>query len=625
MQVGASALTAIPASLGGGLTYLGTLAATQDPEAAKSVQESTQEALTYKPTSRYGKEYTEGLGRLTEALVERPTEAAGEYARRGVQTLGGSAQASGATGAAVKTGLQAIPYVLGLRSFRGGSRVSSAAASATESTVDAAGVTSAREFTRSAGVDFESLPRAIQGTLSRMAARGEDLSRLDARALERVARAQSLDVPVPITRAQATRDLGDITEEENLRRTHAGAALRDKMAQQDTALHRNLAALREQVAPGSKLQSSADAGLPVQSAARRKLQVLKGQSTRLYEEARAAGDLEKPISPAPIAEWLKDPANGANAGWVAARIKAYQSPDGTISINNLERIRQEANAATQEGGTRGHFAGRLKEVIDQTLDQVPGAEKYKAARESWKAWNQEFTRQRAIRDLTSEKANVTDRRIALEGTTDYVLKASRESLEEIRDTLTKGGTEKTRARGEKAWRDLQAGIIQKLREEAAGKRAITNEQDMEQFNAAFLDRFGELDRTGKLDVLFGKPAADKLRKIAQTVRDVRTTPADRIAGPNTASRLVAAMETFAHSTGLAFVARGGRAVTEKIREASRAERAAVDPVEEAVRKEKRVARSERAGARAARTVRTLREHYQRGAGAITQSPPDQQP
>jgi hypothetical protein len=620
----ASTASGIPASLGGGLTYLATLAASRDPAAAKAVQEQTQEALTYHPSSEYGKKDVQAIGNITNALVERPTEAAGDLTRRGATALGASPEVAGAAGATVKTGLQGIPYALGFR--KGGQSIRAAESSA--QAAEAAAEGTARDYVaRSTGLDWNSVPDAIKGTLRAMAARGEDLSKLDPKALERVARAQSHDVPVPLTRAQSTRNLADITEEENLRRAPSGERLRERQTTQDTALHQNLARVREDVAPGSKVKSSADAGPSIQSAARRKLQVLKGQSTRLYEEARKTGDMQAPVSSDPLIEWLKEPANKANAAWIRARLKAYDSHPRTkaalpgepevapiVSINNLERLRQEANAKVSEGGTKGHYAAQAKRVIDQMLDGA-GGEAYQKARASWKAWNEEFGRQKSVRDLTSEKAGVTDRKIALEGTTDYVLKSSRESLEQIKDTLTKGGTEKTRARGEKAWRDLQAGVVQKLREEAAGKRGIRNEADAEQFNSTFLDRFAELDRSGKLEVLFGDKAAGKLRKIAETVRDVRTTPADRISGPNTASRLIAMMETLSHKVPFAgpAAAAGVKAATKGMR----ARAALRTPVDEAA-----AASAKAAKPKIAR--RSLKDIYRRGGGAAVDRREDTQ-
>lgn len=604
-------------ALGGGLNYLATLGGTRDPQAAEAVRSSTQEALTYQPRTALGQAGAQVAGKAGELAIERPSEFLGEGTRRLASAAGASPEVAGAAGAAVKTGYQAIPYAAGARfGGRGAAADTAAARAGAEGT--------ARDFvSRTLGLDWDRLSTGIKDTLTRIAQSGTDLSKLDPKAVERVARAQSHDVPVPITRAQATRNLADISEEEALRLSKAGQPLRDIQSGQDTALHGSLAAVRERVAPGSKVATSADVGPSVQTAARRKLQVLKAQSTRLYQEAREAGDLQAPVSTDAIGEWLQDPANRANAGWVRARLKAYDQHPKTgptlpgeaeghpiVSINNLERIRQEANAKVAEGGTAGHYAGELKKVIDGILDQS-GGERYQAARRSWREWNEEFRGQKAVRDLTSEKANLTDRRIALEGTTDYILKADRESLQGIKKTLLEGGTEKTRARGAKAWKDLQAGVIQRLREEAAGKRGILNEADQQQFNSSFLERFTELDRSGKLEVLFGKEEAGKLRSIAETVRDVRTTPAQRIAGSNTVPRLLGAIEMIVHHGG-GTIAKLGKGVLEKVKEGARVEKATRDPLAEAGGT---AARSERK-ARRAQYRRTLAERY--GLGSVAE-------
>jgi hypothetical protein len=598
--------TGVPAALGGGLAYAGTLLASGNPDAAKSVQEDTQKSLTYQPYTQAGQQDVQAVGNVLNAAIERPSEAAGDLARRGASSIGASPEASGVAGAAVKTGLQALPMAAG---FKAGGEATTAA-SAAERTASA-------YVARSTGLDWKSVPPAIQKTLTAMAKRGEDLGKLDPKAVERVARAQSLDVPVPLTRGAATRNLADITREENVKLSDAGGRIREREAAQDTALHKNLAAVREQVAPGSKVKTSADAGSPVQSAARRKLQVMKGQSTRLYEEAREAGDMESPVSTNAIFDWLQDPANRANAGWIGKRLKAYDehphkgplkpgevdSPP-ILTINNLERVRQEANAKVAEGGTAGHYAAQAKSVIDQLLDNA-GGDAYKKARASWKEWNQEFSRQKAIKDLTSEKAGMTDRRIALEGTTDYIIRADKESLVNVKDTLLKGGTEKTRARGEKAWKDLQAGVIQKLRETAAGKRGIRNEADQEQFNSTFLDQFHELDRSGKLEVLFGDKAAAKLRQIAQVTHDVRTKPAGRIAGSNTVPRMLSLMESVAASH-IPLV----KGMAKSISQSMEAKRAMGTPISDAAKANRK---SEKPNLK-----RTLKDVYRRGSGAATQ-------
>lgn len=90
----------IVGGLGGGLNYLGTLAATRgDTDAAKSVQDSTQNALTYQPRTDIGK----GMTGASDSIMALPSEGlhkAGEAAYNatgsplvgaGVETVGNAA------------------------------------------------------------------------------------------------------------------------------------------------------------------------------------------------------------------------------------------------------------------------------------------------------------------------------------------------------------------------------------------------------------------------------------------------------------------------------------------------------------------------------------------------------
>ena len=97
-----SVLTGGAGALGGGLNYLGTLAATRDPKAAKAVQEETQERLTYRPRTEYGREAVENLAKPLERLSERAEQAGGK-----VTDVTGSPLA----GAITRTGIEALPLV----------------------------------------------------------------------------------------------------------------------------------------------------------------------------------------------------------------------------------------------------------------------------------------------------------------------------------------------------------------------------------------------------------------------------------------------------------------------------------------------------------------------------------
>lgn len=64
LETAAHGASGLLGHLGGGLTYLGTLAATQDPTAAESVRQDTQNALTYEPRTDAGKQFVDAAGKL---------------------------------------------------------------------------------------------------------------------------------------------------------------------------------------------------------------------------------------------------------------------------------------------------------------------------------------------------------------------------------------------------------------------------------------------------------------------------------------------------------------------------------------------------------------------------------
>jgi hypothetical protein len=97
------------APLAGGLTYLGTLGLTLDPEAAAAVKDATENSLTYQPRTVAGKKITSAVDDAASATVGR----AARYLEGKADAISDRAAdiAGPAAGTAVKTGLAAIPYV----------------------------------------------------------------------------------------------------------------------------------------------------------------------------------------------------------------------------------------------------------------------------------------------------------------------------------------------------------------------------------------------------------------------------------------------------------------------------------------------------------------------------------
>lgn len=102
--------SAVPAGLAGGLTYLATLAASGDENAAKAVQEATQAGFTYAPRTDEGKRKSD----VVEGALALPAKAGdfvGKHVAAAAQPIVGD-EAGAALGAAANVAVQAIPQAV---------------------------------------------------------------------------------------------------------------------------------------------------------------------------------------------------------------------------------------------------------------------------------------------------------------------------------------------------------------------------------------------------------------------------------------------------------------------------------------------------------------------------------
>lgn len=464
--------------------------------------------------------------------------------------------------------------------------------------------TAAKEYIKKLGLDWTALTDKFRSTLKGIAQDSTSLDKLDPEAVKRKARLDAQGLPA--SRGQVTRDLSQLTSEENITKSAAGAPIRDINAEQDRILHQHLDTLRGKT--GGTAATQQQVGKSVQGALRQKLRDTKASASKAYELANTLGENEI-TTVKPLQDFLTRPINDANVGWVKSRIEKLANPDGSISLKNLEDIRQELTFAAKNPDKGGHYASEAAKVIDGIMDDA-GSDAYKNARQGWKAMKDEFDKQGRVKKLVSEKGLTQDRATALEDTFDTAIrKGSVEDIEKVRKSLTTGkGNVKTLAQGQQAWRDLQGATIDYLKEKAGGKRGITGEKGNLQFNSTFIDAVHELDSDGKLDVIFSKPIADQIRKLSEVTRDVRTKPSGRIAGSDTAPRVLNFLEKLSMVPVIGKYAAGVGKVGQKIagmgEETRQVAQAKSDPFEEAAAKSS-------AGASSQKRKSTLRDlgHY----------------
>lgn len=621
IEAGANIVTGVGASALGGLAGIAQGVKNElapddtNMSAADRVRQVT-EGLTYQPKTDAGKATVDAASYPFRKLAE-----GADWAGKKTTDLTGSPL----LGAAVNTGIQAAPGViapelLGKVGRVAGRDAAAAAPKGPLKTPAAEAAARAEAYVRDrAGVDWNSLSQGLKDTITSIAKDAKSLDALDPAAVARKARLDAAGLKA--TRGQTTRDLAQLTREENLVKSDAGKGIRDTKADQDIRLHQLVDSVKEST--GAKASTREQVGKSVQDEGlRSKIRASKKNYDTLYKTARET-EPEAKVSPDPLYEFVRGNPEVLNPAiqhlnWLQGWLKkagiesadetleqvatpGEETPSATqrrpIKLAELDDLRKKALSIAKGGGDNAHYAGDVIKAIDKSFEEVPAAASaWKAARDAFKQHKLEFEDTGINKRLGTDKSRI-DRRTALEDTVDKVTASSAEDIGRLKKTLGEDS---------QSWKDLQGGVIDKLKQAATGKREIGNEGGVTQFNSSFRNLFNELDKDGKIEQLFSPEQAKRLRDINQLVEDVRTTPSGRVAGSDTVPRLVSMLDKIADLPvvgGGAKVVAGGISKLYKAGEDARQARAAVeDPLQDSVKRSTRSQKRRRNVAAAARAA-----------------------
>lgn len=571
-----SQVAALPVEAAASVYELATAPPGLKAKEASAASDAVGKAMTYEPRTTVGRTIT-GIADAIAGVVPKVADwASSDIAEDPTlkRVLGptGSAVAQGVANTAV----QAIPTILG---FRGGkAAVADATPAAAAARASAAATRTAEALRRAqdyiknkTSLAWDKLSDRMRSKLAQAAEDPTALDKLKPEAIERQANLEKLKVPA--TRGQIERDVPQLTREEGM--VKKGGPINEIQSAQDEAMHRQLDVVRRST--GAKAVTREQVGKTVQNdALRNKAAVSVKNYDRLYKEARAT-EPNATVKADPFYEFLEKNGEVLNPevqhlGWLRSwlnKAKLESKSEGTegisletdvgkaltergkpkapteeitrrpIKLAELDDLRKKASKLASKGGDNAYYAGEVLKAIDKSFDDVPvAAKKWKDARDAFRAHKIEFEDQSLVKQLTSNKGRSrTDRQTALEKTTDKILKSSSEDIVKLHKTLTEGGTDATRAAGKRAWANIQGGVIEALREKAAGRRSIPGTKGQKPFSSPYRDLFAELDANGKIDVLFSKKQAQRLRQLHEAVGDVRTKPSEgKVSGSDTAAR-----------------------------------------------------------------------------------------
>lgn len=356
-------------------------------------------------------------------------------------------------------------------------------------------------------------------------------------AVQRQQMAQQLRVPIKLSKGEATRDLAQQQFEAETMKTYPEDVGRPLIAAKElknTQIGQNLDAYVD--ATGAKVANEfylRPTGEAVDTALRERATQAKNAYKNAYTTARASEEGQQLVNVMPIIEKLGTmEAEAINAPVInSALVKLKQlAPDGQITLNDVEEVRKMVNRLSGDSPSNMAFGGDIKTMIDETTKDA-GGDLFKKARSLRTKFANEFENIGLIDDLLKTKPKSNDRVVALEKVFDRsVMQSDLDSLKALGYTLKKS------EKGQQAWAELKGQTIENLRS-AITKNIETDSLGQRTFNPKQFDVIiKNLDKSGKLDYLFGKSGAQEIRNLRDTVIAINS-PVKGINTSNTSSAL----------------------------------------------------------------------------------------
>ena len=372
-------------------------------------------------------------------------------------------------------------------------------------------------------------------------------------ALMRETGAAELPVPIKLTEGQKTRAFEQQRfEREMAKNPEIGEPIRERFAQQNKQLIQNMDAFIDMT--GAQAPDLRTIGVSVTEALRSRAAKDKAQIRTLYKEAEKAGELAAPVDFAPIADYLNQNRAGRSSApilqTIADELRVQEVGGGalaegtvsagTVTLQQAEKIRAAINRfAKQNDPNDLRVASELKSLIDAQTEGA-GGNLYSKARAARARYAQNYENIGIVKNMLGTKRGSVDRVIALEDVLNRSIVAPTASLDSVRQIRRLLQTEGEK--GMQAWRELQGGTLAYIRDQAT-KNVARDTMGNPIVSAAQLDRaISGLDKTGKLDFIYGKKGAEKIRLLNDISKDVLTSPPGAINTSNTASVILAALD-----------------------------------------------------------------------------------
>lgn len=367
--------------------------------------------------------------------------------------------------------------------------------------------------------------------------------------IQRQTMAASARIPLKLSKGQVTRNLEQQQFEHETAKTYPEKEGKPLLLQQQKLNEdflKNFDASAE--AMGGEIYGETQLvpiGKVVDTQLVKRFKEAKAEVKKKYDAADAAGETQEQVSINPLIEYIANHETeiATNNAPVLANLKMQLSKLGaadTLSIYDLEQLRKSANKISFPGsGVNEVYMGELRPLFEK-ITEGKGGDLYKAARAENTKFANEFKDHAVISKLLRNKPGTKDRAVAFEDIYNHVVHSgSVDDLKLVRDTLLKAGEE-----GSFAWNQIRAQSANELKERAMANISKDAAGNPIPNAKALRNSVKQLDRDGKLDLLFGKEEAQRVRDLVQLGGDIYS-PVPGTISPGTASVLIRSLDAIA--------------------------------------------------------------------------------
>jgi hypothetical protein len=493
------------------------------PEAARAVEQAAAkgaQALTYQPRTEAGQEQVQAVGQVLANVLPPvlPVLAAPGMGLQAARNVAPLAQATAQRGVA-----------------------------ATQQAARTAGQAVARPVQAATTAVRETFGMEAPAAAPAALGRGSVGAAATPEVLRRTTTAESLPVPINLTKGAATREAQQLAFEKEQIKSDLGGPLRQRAEENNLQALQNFDALVDMT--DAQLMDLSSTGGAVVKSLTEGLTAAKNRTRAAYKAAENAGELENNVTLSNVVGYINENIPEADLAPVlkAARAKAIAVgaavPDENgnlvaqpITLRQAESLRKTFQRAGFEGADQFH-GGSLKRAFDVETEGL-GGDLYKKARQTRIEQARKFENRAIVARLIKNRKGMEDPLVAADQVfRKSVLNSSPEEITFLKRVLLTSGVD-----GQQAWKELQGATVRNLRDDAT-KGMGMDSMDRPLISPAKLHQSVQaLDRNGRLDVLLGKKNAQIVRDLDDVVRYVTTVPPGTLVNSSgTAGTLMAAI------------------------------------------------------------------------------------